>query len=247
MCASVASAFDPIAGLYHRLWSDWYLPAAMPALDRLFFSRIPHGSRVVDVCCGSGHVTKEIVRRGYQVTGVDISEGLINLARQQMPGVDWQLQDARSFHLKERFRGALSTFDSLNHILTMDDLESVFRSVHKVLEPSGLFVFDMNLQEAFRADLRGWSVDAGADSVSLIRGLFDESSKIARTELIWFQRNDNLWRRNDTAIEEKCYSQEDILLALRRAGFQIVEAIAAAEAGMQAELGFGRIFVSAVA
>ena len=245
MEANLTSSFDPIAGLYHRLWSDWYLPAAMPALESLLFSKIPEGGKVLDVCCGSGHVTKEVVRRGYQVTGIDASEGLMTLARQQMPDVDWRLADARSFQLETQYDAALSTFDSLNHILTLDGLEGVFHSVHRALKPSGLFVFDMNLQQAFRADLRGWSVDAGDESVSLVRGLFDEAKRIARTELIWFQRNGDGWQRADTAIEEKCYDEAEIKGALKKAGFSTVESRPAADAGMQAELGFGRIFVSA--
>lgn len=247
MTAATKSSFDPIAGLYHRLWSDWYLPAAMPALERTFFSRVAGGDRVIDVCCGSGHVTKELVRRGYRVTGIDISAGLIEIARQQMPDVDWRVADARSFTVTERYAAALSTFDSLNHILELSGLESVFASVYRALRPGGLFVFDMNLQEAFRADLRGWAVDAGDESVSLIRGLFNDDGKIARTELIWFQRDGAGWQRSDTAIEEKCYTQEEIVLALRQAGFKTVEAVSAASAGMREDLGFGRIFVSATA
>lgn len=248
MTASVTSSFDPIAGLYHRLWSGWYLPAALPALERLFFSRIAPACRVLDVCCGSGHVTKEIVRRGFQVTGIDISAELIALAREQMPDVDFQVQDARCFSLPDRYQAALSTFDSLNHILSLDELQSVFERVYAALESGGLFVFDMNLREAFRADLRGWAVDAGDESVSLIRGLFDEERNVARTELIWFQKNGGgTWGRSDSAIEEKCYGQSDIVLALGQAGFKLVESIPASDAGMQADLGFGRIFITAVA
>ena len=62
--------------MYDSLWADWYLPAAMPALEKLVFSRVPNGARILDVCCGSGHVTTELVRRGYSVTGVDASAAL---------------------------------------------------------------------------------------------------------------------------------------------------------------------------
>src|SRR4051794_22373065 len=90
------SSYDPIAGMYHKLWADWYLPAALPALELLFFSKVPQGSRVLDVCCGSGHVTRELIRRGYAVTAVDASAELIALAKRDWPGVDWRVQDARN-------------------------------------------------------------------------------------------------------------------------------------------------------
>ena len=115
--------------------------AAKLALEKLFFSQVPASATVLDVCCGSGHVTKELVKRGYQVTGVD-SAALIAQARTDLPQVDLRVQDARLMQLPMRYDAALSTFDSLNHILCIDELRQVFERVHSVLAPSGLFVFD---------------------------------------------------------------------------------------------------------
>lgn len=242
---ATVSAFDSVAGLYHRLWSDWYLPAALPALEKLLFSQLSPGAEVLDVCCGCGHVTKEIVRRGYCVTGVDASEGLISIARREIPGVDWQLQDARSMQFARTYDAALCTFDSLNHILALGDLESTFHRVRRALRPDGIFVFDMNLREAFCADLHNWSAGVTDDDVSLIRGTFDDHSQTARTQLIWLHRDGAVWHRAESVIEEKCYSQTEIVAAVRASGFSQVECIPACEAGMTAEIGFGRLFVRA--
>src|SRR5579875_3088746 len=110
------SSYDEIAEMYHALWADFYLPAALPALEKLFFERVPGGARVLDVCCGSGHVTEELVRRGYRVTGIDSSSELIALARTAVPGAEFRVQDARNIQLEEPCDAALSTFDSLNHL-----------------------------------------------------------------------------------------------------------------------------------
>jgi SAM-dependent methyltransferase len=237
------SPYDPVAGMYHALWNDWYLPAAMPALERLFFSKVPAGEPVLDLCCGSGHVTKELGERGYKVTGVDNSAGLIALARRDTPRVDFRVQDARELSLDQPVQAVLSTFDSLNHILTFDDLCGVFARVHRSLRPGGLFVFDMNLAEAYGADLREWVGNVQEESVGLVRASFDMSSGRATTELIWFVPTDNAcWQRHCTTIEEQCYSQEEILCALAETGFRKIEAITAFEAGMTSEIGFGRVF-----
>jgi SAM-dependent methyltransferase len=234
--------------MYHKFWLDWYLPAAMPALDRLFFSRIPPGTRVLDLCCGSGHVTKELVARGYEVTGVDLSAGLIEHARRELPSVEFHVQDARDMQLDGSFDAVLSTFDALNHLLTLEDLRRVFAATRRVLSPNGLFLFDMNLAEAYSADLHQWAVTVDDVNVTLIRGAYDQSAQEADTEFIWFAKDpatDNMWRRYRSIIRERCYPQSDILLALRDAGFLHIEAIAAADAGMDSQLGFGRCFFSA--
>ncbi len=230
--------------MYDDLWSDWYLPAAMPALQRLFFSRVSPGARVLDLCCGSGHVTKELVQRGYQVTGVDNSAELIALARRQMPDVDLRVQDARQLALDDKFDAVLSTFDSLNHILSLEDLQKVFTGVHGLLKFGGRFVFDMNVEEAYSLDLKQWTVDIKDKSVGIVRGLYDPFGHKARTELMWFVKADdgNCWRQHHSVVEQRCYTQVQILRALSSAGFSIVEAFTSAEAGVTSELGFGRLF-----
>jgi SAM-dependent methyltransferase len=241
------SQYDSIASMYHSLWANWYLPAAMPALEKLFFARLDPGSRVLDLCCGSGHVTRELLSRGYRVTGVDNSAELIGLAQRDHPGIDFRVQDARRLELPQEFRGVLSTFDSLNHILSLPELRQVFEGVARVLEPGGLFFFDMNLAEAYSADLREWSVDLKDDSVGLVRGAFDPLTRRAATELIWFTRSPNgeCWHQRRSTVEQQCYPQSDIVLALQEAGFRNIEVLSAQRAGVTSELGFGRSYFSA--
>lgn len=230
--------------MYDRFWRDWYLPAALPALQRLFFDRIAPHTKILDVGCGPGHVTAELVARGFCVTGIDASAELIGLARYNVPGAEFLVQDARTLRMPGMFDAAVSTFDALNHLLVIEDLRDAFRAVAKALKPSGLFVFDMNLEEAYTLDLRHWNATVQEDNVSLVRGTFDPISKLAETELLWFTRTaGEKWERRASLVQERCYSQSDILDALTNAGFSAVEAISARDAGVSADLAFGRIFV----
>ncbi|MFL6415005.1 MAG: class I SAM-dependent DNA methyltransferase [Bryobacteraceae bacterium] len=242
------SSYDPIAEMYHKLWADWYLPAALPALERLFFSRVPERAKVLDVCCGSGHVTRELITRGYSITAVDASAELIAIARKDWPGVDWRVQDARHMDVgNAQYGAAISTFDSLNHLASSNDLEHVFKSVHRALQPGGLFVFDMNLEEAFLSDHRRWTAEVTSDYVSLVRGFYDELTKVARTELIWFvpAATPDTWRQHRSTVEQRSFPEGEITSLLAKAGFGTIEVLSAADAGMAADLGYGRIFISA--
>lgn len=233
--------------MYHAFWADWYLPAALPALETLFFSKVRRGASVLDVCCGSGHVTKELVARDYAVTGVDLSAALIAQARQQLPQAAFQVQDVRKFSLEQRFDAALSTFDSFNHFLSLADLRSAFASVHRHLKSGCLFVFDMNSEQAYFVDLRQWAAMVSENNVGLVRGTYDRMAQTASTELIWFERKEQstCWKQRRSVVKQRCYSQEDILSALAESGFKDIEAIPATNAGVTSDLGFGRIFFSA--
>lgn len=238
------SSYDEIAGIYHALWADWYFPAAKPALEKLFFSQVPTGASILDVCCGSGHVTKELVKRGYKVTGIDASAALIAQARRDLPQVDLQVQDARAMQLPTRYDAALSTFDSLNHILYIDELHQVFERVHRVLADDGLFVFDMNVERAYLHDHQRWTVNISDESVGLVRGTYSPQEKKASTEIIWFAKagENNIWNQHRSVVEQRCYTQTEIVTGLNEAGFCKIEADPAEELGVTADLGFGRIF-----
>jgi trans-aconitate methyltransferase len=241
------SSYDDIAGMYHALWANSYLPAARPALETLFFSHLGPPARVLDVCCGSGHVTRELLKRGYRVTGVDSSAGLIEIAREYLPQAEFQVQDVRYLAVTGPYQGALSTFDSLNHILSLEDLHAVFSGVFETLDAGGLFVFDMNLEEAYALDLHQWTVNIRHDAVCLSRGLYDAVTHTAHTELIWFQQSAsrNCWQRRQSIVEERCYEKQDILQALQFAGFRGIEVHAAIDLCTDKEFGSGRYFFSA--
>jgi SAM-dependent methyltransferase len=241
-----ASSYDDIAAMYHALWANSYMPAALPALERLFFGRLKPPARVLDVCCGSGHVTSDLVKRGYRVTGVDSSAGLIQIARQALPQTDLRVQDVRHLEVKGPYDGALSTFDSLNHILSLEDLHAVFSGVYATLGAGGLFVFDMNLEEAYSLDLHQWTVNIRHNAVGLSRGLYDPLTHTAHTELIWFTQtaSQDCWQRRQSIVEERCYEEQDIIQALQFAGFRGIEVHSAVNLSIDKEFGHGRYFFS---
>ncbi len=263
------SPYDDIAELYHRAWDDWYLPAVYPALERLFFSELANGARLLDACCGSGHVTRELVHRGFNVTGLDSSAALIAHAREELQEATFVVADVRDFSFTNLFDGALSTFDSLNHLLTYNDLCAAFRCVRLALRPGAPFFFDMNLEEAYELDLGEWMKYEREGCLGFTRGIYSRATHRARTEIVWFelqsapikrdragiapapkhnrQGPDSLWRRRDVVVEEQCYTVEEIGEALRSAGFRRIDRFSAPEAGVSHSIGYGRIFIRAFA
>jgi SAM-dependent methyltransferase len=241
------SPYDAIAEFYQSAWAGWYLPSVLPALERLFFPALQRGAAVLDVCCGCGHITAEIAARGFQVTGLDASRELVERARQLTPNCTFVVADARNFALQRQFDGALSTFDSLNHLLTYAELRAAFECVRRALKPGAPFFFDMNLEEAYSQDLGSWTRLSADGQIGFVRGRYHATSRRAQTEIICFfeDTNTQLWRRADAVVEEQCYSPEEIRCALLQTGFQDPELYRAAQAGVTDELGFGRIYVRA--
>ncbi len=243
-----ASPYDPIAGIYHTNWDHWYLPQACVALNRLLFKRLRPGAHILDVCCGSGHVTRELLARRYVVTGVDASAALIEHARRDLPEADFIVADIRHAAFDRRYDAALSTFDSMNHLTELPDLEAAFRSVHAALLPDAPFLFDMNTELAYRIDWRDWSPTVTPNSVSLVQSKFDPVTKRVETTVIWFLPATNgLWERRESMVPQRCYEDAEIRQVLFRAGFSSVSSYTSQEAGITGEIGQGRVFYLAIA
>ena len=218
--------YDSFAQVYNSHWSDFpYI--ALPALERLALDESPPGAAILDLCCGTGHLAKLLIERGYTVTGVDGSERMLDYARQNAPQAAFVCADARAFELPEAFDIVFSTYDSLNHIMSLDELSQVFKRVHDHLRDGGRFVFDMNLEAGYPARWEGPSNVVSGLAVVAMQGIYDEADKQAFAQLTIFTRCEDepsRWERKDLFMRQRAYSVEEISDALAEQGFVDIEA-----------------------
>jgi trans-aconitate methyltransferase len=100
------------------------------------------GERILDLGCGTGHLTAEIAARGAEVIGVDSSPSMVAQARQNFPRLNFQLCDARSFRFEAPFDAVFS-----NAVLHwIPEADRVAASVAAVLKPGGRFVLEMGVK-----------------------------------------------------------------------------------------------------
>jgi SAM-dependent methyltransferase len=241
--ANVPAAYHGLGWFYDRHWRG-LCGKAMPALDRLVLSRLPQRARVLDLCCGAGHLAAALARRGFRVTGLDGSEEMLGFARENAPTAHFVAADARGFCFRSCFDAAVSTFDSLNHLLSLDDLEAAVRNVNRALVPGGLFVFDLNMAEAFRTEWRKSSTIAETDHLCYVRGRYDKERRLGVTEITTFRLNGH-WTRQDLTIYQRCYARSEVLRAIVESGFASVSSYTAKSLGMRGRLAVGRVYFAA--
>ncbi|MGB7925258.1 MAG: class I SAM-dependent methyltransferase [Pyrinomonadaceae bacterium] len=233
------SDYDSFAWFYDRYWSREVPPQIMTVVDRLLVPSLPRGATVLDLCCGTGYTCAELIKRGFEVIGLDGSKEMLRRARRHAPGARFMLADARSFTLPPVHQGVVSTFDSLNHVMSIEELTNVFRNAHGALAPAGHFLFDMNMEKGF---LQHW-VDCFAivedDAACVLRGTYDSGQRIGRYDVTMFRRAEGkAWRRTDAKLSERCYTSKEIKRALRTVGFKEIRTFdAERELGLTEHLG----------
>jgi len=113
-----------------------------------FYRRLPPGrGRVLDLGCGSGEpMARLFIERGWQVTGVDFSPAMLQLAAQRVPQMTRIAADMRELELPHASFEAIILIYSLFHV-PRDDHPGLFAKLHRWLTPGGRLLFTYATKE----------------------------------------------------------------------------------------------------
>ncbi len=212
------AGYDAFAGLYDRYWGRVTVDRFLPAYDRLLLARLAPGSTVLDLCCGSGQLAAVLAARGHQVIGIDVARRMLARAQQNVPSAVFVAADARWFGLGPICQAVVSTFDSLNHMMSLDDLELVFRNVRRALVPGGAFAFDLNMEEGYRARWGDSFGFVGDDHACIVRASYRAEDRLATFDLTAFERQGERRHPGRTAFERQGERRHSDQTAFERQG-----------------------------
>lgn len=179
---------------------------------------------VVDLACGTGKMTKFLVKNGFSVIGIDSSAQMLQQATANCRGATFVLQDMRKLSLTRKADMITVVNDGVNY-LKQEQLVSFFQTVSQNLRDCGVFVFDVSSpykltevlgNNVFYYDSDGatllWTNKCKSDSVTLSLTLFE-------------QVGENYVRNDETHVQY-VHTQEQISSALKLAGFELLEVTA---------------------
>ncbi|MBN3925210.1 class I SAM-dependent methyltransferase [Nostoc sp. NMS4] len=211
---------DAIASMYDLKGMERH-DIVLDCLDRLILKNLPEGSHIFDLGCGTGQIAKRLLKRGYQVTGLDSSEGMLNIARENAPDAKFILDDARFFKLPPTFNAAISTDGVLNYFLKSEELQEVLQNVYNALLENGIFVFELYLDEFCESNWKNSDFGGGVkdDNVWLDVWSYNIENKIGRKDTTRFQLINGNWQRLDKSFFLKAYSAKEIKIILEKVGF----------------------------
>ncbi len=219
------SEYDPFARVYNQHWGNHFVPLVIPILESQVLTYLPDKAAILDLCCGTGQLVRTLSERGYRVTGLDGSSEMLGFARQNAPTAALINEDARSFSLPGAFQAVISTFCSLNHILKLEEMASVFTNVLASLKPEGIFLFDLLMEAGYRADWNRDSSIVEEDHVFIIRESYNQAEGLAHFYATTFYQ-ENGWQRTDFSFTQKSYPASEITSALEKSGFNDIRACA---------------------
>jgi len=181
---------------------------------------LPTNSKVLDVCCGAGRHSIELAKRGYDVTGFDLSKYLISQAKKSLSSsnernlkVKFIVKDMLKFDFENKFDIAINVFSSFGYFENDKSNFSVFTNIKNSLKPNGYFVFDFLNGDFLRKNLVPYSED------------YHDGLKVTQKRKIEnnFVYKDIFIGKEKYLERIRLYSLNDIKKALINLGFNIVD------------------------
>ena len=214
-----------------KIYEDFYLPALFEewCTHVINAAQIQTGYRVIDVACGTGALTTTVsdhVGTEGSVVGIDINEGMLNIARSKRANIDWRIAPAESLPFDdESFNCSVSQFG----LMYFENREKALREMMRVLQPGGTLavaVWDkLESNPGLAAEEQLWQQVIGrewADEIpyslgdkDILRRLFDRSGidnieistkeGTARFPSInnWIHAGAKGWTQDDAISEEQ--------------------------------------------
>ncbi len=198
----------------------------IPYLQTLLDAHAVEGRTLLELACGTGTIAVSFAQNGWRVYGVDGSPQMIAQARakaaQLGAEVHWSSQDMRRFVLPEPVNLATCLYDSMNYMLTSEDLLAVFRRVYSALAPNGLFLFDMNTAYCLATVWDGATFFEDSPDLSMVlKSGYDERRQRCAVVVTCFQRVGELYRKIVEQHTEQAYPPEQVATLLVDAGFAL--------------------------
>ncbi len=113
------------------------------------YTYLDEPKKILDLACGHGRHANALALEGHTVTGIDLSDEFLAIARSEAKNeVEYKQQDMRTIDYVEEFDRVYSLFTAIGYFSDQEN-EQLFQAIYKALKPGGIFCFDSHNREAF--------------------------------------------------------------------------------------------------
>lgn len=191
---------------------------------------VADGAIVLELGCGTGAMTVEMARRGWDMIALDNSYDMLEEARARMQreGLTDRVlllaQDMTAFELYGSVAAVICPLDGVNYLTDLRALRACFRCVHNYLDDDGFFCFDVNTPHKLKDVCGRHDFILTSDGVYCgWQNRYDEEQRLCAFDLSVFTDNgDGTWSRRNETHYEKSWGVRSLTQNLVRCGFEDV-------------------------
>ena len=242
-------SYNTFAGFYDELTDDISYPRRAAYFDRVIQKFHPGASILLDLACGTGSLSIELARLGYDVVGTDASQQMLseamlkkeialygeNFEREEPsdPGIAKLLflcQPMQELDMYGTLDAAVCALDSLNHVTDPQVVQRIFDRVSLFLNPGAVFVFDVNSVYKHREVLGNNVFVFDREDVYCVgQNSLQPDGVQVQMDLDFFayHEDDDTYTRTSESFCERAYTDGEIRQFIEKSGLKLVAAYAA--------------------
>ena len=222
--------YEEFSSVYDRLMSDVDYDLWSEYICSLLKENgVPFGAAVYECCCGTGELTKRLVKCGYKITASDLSEDMLMIAREKCRRAGTMIPfvkaDMREITVHRPIDAVIACCDGVNYLTAEGDAEAFFKAAWTSLKPGGILLFDISSEYKLSKILgmNTFGEDEG-DIAYIWKNMYDDTSKLVELDLTFFVREGTAYKKFKERQVQRAFAVEELETALAASGFDKIKA-----------------------
>jgi ubiquinone/menaquinone biosynthesis C-methylase UbiE len=188
---------------------------------------LPAAHRILDTASGTGNHAIFMAKKGYDVTGVDLSQEMLNIAKQKIKNTELKVGftygDMRDLKFSSEFDVVYCLGMSFMELRTYDEINFCLNSIRRAIKPVGLFIFDVsNGWEMLSVETRkDSSEDAKTKVTWLSSGYIDKLKRMVHLDYTFIIQENNKTAIESGVEELRIFFPDELRMLLTNANFKI--------------------------
>lgn len=218
-------SYGEFAAVYDRLMDDFDYPRWAEYYLELISRAGVKVRRMCDCACGTGSMTIEFAKQGINVTGMDISRDMLEVAavksRRAAQKIIFTAQDMTQLTLPRPVDAIVCACDGVNYLTDPGAPEKFFKAAYAALKPGGCLAFDISSRYKLETVIgNGFFGEEREDVAYIWSNRLDEETHSVDMDLTFFvKQQDGLYRRFEERHRQRAHSADEMVKALENSGF----------------------------
>lgn len=222
------ASYNDFADIYdHLMHEDINYEHIADYIENLFTLYGVSPELVCDLACGTGNITIPLAKRGYDMTGIDLSEEMLNIAREKSEGLNilYLNQNLANIDLYGTMGAFVCMIDGINYILAPQSLLKLFTKIRTCfLDTDGLFIFDISTRYKLKNIIGSNTFIHSEKNVFYSwQNRYLNEKNLSDMMLTFFVKGRYGYKRFEERHLQHAYTEKEIRYLLKKAGFLSVD------------------------
>ncbi|MGN1205703.1 MAG: class I SAM-dependent DNA methyltransferase [Eubacterium sp.] len=221
--------YEQFAAIYDEMMEEIPYDEWFEKLHGILLEKGIATGHVCELGCGTGEMVRRFAEAGYEVTGIDLSPDMLAKACEKTEGLEKILyfeEDMTHFSLHKPADVVLCICDSMNYLLSVEEVRAMFGCIRSALAEGGIVIVDMKTTYCFQKVMGNQTrVDETEDALMIWDNTYEEESHINEYLLTIFTEDKatGMYARYDECHEQRAYSEDEIKECVKDASLHVTK------------------------